>query len=270
MYTWLKKMADIKEEIHKRLSYPYLSRHLDTPYIDEDRLLFLLLPFQEETLKENVKHYITTAMLIQIALDTHEKVSVSDEDPPMKRQIKVLAGDYFSGLYYQILAEVKNVSMIRIFAKSIKQINEGKIAIYQHENQSTDEVMSSIKTIESGVAQGFYSYFQYSSYSSLVSEILFLKRLLQERTLFLKQKPALLFDALKSVHYPAVQDSLYHLASNELRSLLHIGDQYIQSTKQKIEKTLNSWEQWNPLLIEKVRSLLEAEPYSIKILAEEG
>ncbi|EHL74322.1 hypothetical protein HMPREF1015_00083 [Bacillus smithii 7_3_47FAA] len=270
MYTWLKKMADIKEEIQQKLSYPYLSRHLDDPHIDEDRLLFLLLPFPEETLKENVKHYITTAMLIQIALDTHEKVSVSNEEPAMKRQIKVLAGDYFSGLYYQILADVKNVSMIRIFANSIKQINEQKIAVYQHENQSTDEIINSIKLIESGVAQGFYSYFQYGAYSSFISEILLLKRLLQERNLFLKQKPALLFDALKSIQFPTAQGTLYSLAGSDLRSLLHISDRYIQRTKQKIEKTLNTWEHRDPLLIEKVRTLLETEPYSIKILAEEG
>ncbi len=69
----------------------------------------------------------TASSLIESGLNTHARI----EDyvgQTTTRQLSVLAGDYYSGKYYKILADANMVNAIHIFAKSIQQINEAKMS----------------------------------------------------------------------------------------------------------------------------------------------
>ena len=76
-----------------------------------------------------------------------------------KRQLTVLAGDYYSGLYYKILAEVENVPLIRTLAEGIKIVNEHKVAIYRLEDCTVEQYMDTLKKVESTIISKFINFF---------------------------------------------------------------------------------------------------------------
>ena len=114
---------------------------------------------------EQIEHYVVTIMLVQIALDTHERVSNKAGEEEIEfhkcRQLTVLAGDYYSGLYYYLLSMNRDIVLIRALAEGIKEINEHKIMLYQKAHETTDDIMKSIATIESALLQKHVIIFSY-------------------------------------------------------------------------------------------------------------
>ncbi|MDQ0213698.1 heptaprenyl diphosphate synthase [Oikeobacillus pervagus] len=258
MNDWLKIVATLKEKIQLKLNEPYLMQHIDSPMINEDRLLYLLLPFSKGQIQSpKVEMNVTTAMLIQVALDTHEKVINSNEST-QKQQLTVLAGDYFSGLYYQLLANGKDIQLIRYLAKAIKEVNEHKIAVYQYESHSIEEIIESIRKVEASIIQKFYQYFHFETYSLLVTELLYLKRLFNERTLLLEKQPSQMFNAIHQQLFQSVQmDS--GIPESNLPILMDYCNQQINNVKATISKLMKEDCPENELFIESVRELLKVE-----------
>jgi len=113
------KLTAFKEQLEQKVFHPYLLNYIQTPMVDEDKLLLLISIMDQLGLSgKEMKNYALPTMLVQIALDTHENVSNQDaseqDDTQLQsRQLTVLAGDYYSGLYYALLAEINDVLMIR-------------------------------------------------------------------------------------------------------------------------------------------------------------
>ncbi|MEH7525469.1 heptaprenyl diphosphate synthase component 1, partial [Bacillus sp. JJ1503] len=92
------KMAIVKEQIEKKIRHPYLLKYIESPNIDEDKLLLLVTVLDHVNLpEERLRNFAITTMLIQIALDTHELVTNEelDSDQLKDRQLTVLAGVYY-------------------------------------------------------------------------------------------------------------------------------------------------------------------------------
>jgi heptaprenyl diphosphate synthase len=141
------KFIDIKKQVENKVFHPYLLKHIETPVIDEDKLLILVSIMDRLELSySEIQNYAKSTMLIQIALDTHEHISNAIVDEK-NRQLTVLAGDYYSGLYYKLLAESEDVIMIKELSKGIKEVNEHKISVYQKEADEIEVLMTSIKRI---------------------------------------------------------------------------------------------------------------------------
>src|SRR5690625_4710701 len=118
--------------IEDKIRHSYLEKFIQKPLIDIDKLLILYYIYKDIEIPSNKKQqYITTIMLVQIALDTHELIPSNGSNTMTKteKQLSVLAGDYFSGLYYLILAEIEDIEMIEILATAIKKINEHKMIL---------------------------------------------------------------------------------------------------------------------------------------------
>ena len=110
-----------------------------------------------------------STMLVQIALDTHEKVSNTNTDMESSdllksKQLTVLAGDYYSGLYYQVLSEVGNIEMIRSLSSAVKKINDHKILLYQYSHTNLSALINSVKAVEASL---IYKIAEYLSKTNL-------------------------------------------------------------------------------------------------------
>lgn len=60
----------------EKLRHPYFINYIEEPCIDEEKIALLYGVLKSENLHiEQIEHYVVTIMLVQIALDTHERVS---------------------------------------------------------------------------------------------------------------------------------------------------------------------------------------------------
>ena len=120
-------------------------------------------------------------MLVQIALDTHEKVSNKANEETSgfhkRRQLTVLAGDYYSGLYYYLLSMNCDIILIRALAEGIKEINEHKIMLYQKAHVAIRDIMESVVIIESALLQKTCDHFQLSNWKPYITYVLGKNRL---------------------------------------------------------------------------------------------
>jgi heptaprenyl diphosphate synthase len=183
-----RKKTDILGRINQFIHHSYLKEFIGTPEVDEDKLFLLVTLCNELNVKEEVADsYIITTMLVQVALDIHEQVSIatkSNDNEQKIQQLKVLAGDYYSGLYYKLLAEIEDIHMIKRLAESIKLINEHKIRVYRQDLTYQDSLIDSIKIIEGALLQGIAEAHQLPLWKEITSEILLLKRLYTEKEQF--------------------------------------------------------------------------------------
>ncbi|MEG9297872.1 heptaprenyl diphosphate synthase component 1 [Mangrovibacillus sp. Mu-81] len=191
----------IHQYIEEKLHHSYLKEYIDHPYIDRNRISCLLLPFMNEQRMVTHKEikWISTAMFLHVALETHEKVTVSEQDSLKERQLTVLAGVYFSSLYYKTLADTEDVDLIEALSSAIKKINECKISMYKKECTSINELMESVRIIETSIVGHFYEFIQQEEWIPLLSDTLLYNRLLQERLAFENSQKTIFTDALATL-----------------------------------------------------------------------
>ncbi|COQ68952.1 Heptaprenyl diphosphate synthase component 1 [Streptococcus pneumoniae] len=150
---------------------------------------------------EQIEHYVVTIMLVQIALDTHERVSNKAGEEEIEfhkcRQLTVLAGDYYSGLYYYLLSMNRDIVLIRALAEGIKEINEHKIMLYQKAHETTDDIMKSVVTIESALLQKTCDHFHLSHWKPFITYVLGGNRLQKEIQLYADKQHSPVFQAMQ-------------------------------------------------------------------------
>lgn len=264
------KFIDIKEQVEQKVFHPYLLKYIETPVIDEDKLLILVSIMDRLELSYNeMKNYAMTTMLIQIALDTHEHISNAAVDE-INRQLTVLAGDYYSGLYYKLLAESEDITMIKELSKGIKEINEHKISIYQRELNGIEKLMTSIKKIESSLLVKFSDCFKVDLWNEFIANLFFFKRLLCEKRLFLEAGSSLLFETLKELTLTNNNRSIKSLSDKQQSDLLVICDRYLDSSKQFLLKGMSQLPYLNDMLEARITAIINEHQPIAKTLVEEG
>ncbi|MGG3562606.1 heptaprenyl diphosphate synthase component 1 [Neobacillus rhizosphaerae] len=264
------KFTNIREQVEKKVLDAYLLEYIEAPIIDEDKLLILISIMDRIELSySKMQNYAMSTMLIQIALDTHEHISNSSKDEK-SRQLTVLAGDYFSGLYYKLLADSDDITLIKALSEGIKQVNEQKISVYQKESDGIEKLMISIKLIESALLLKLSEVFKIELWNDFLSHLFLFKRLLKEKNQFIQTKSSVLFDALKKIVFPINDYRLKEISGEQHNHLLMICDQYIERSRQIIEKGLNQLPYLNDVLESRISTLLKQyKPYA-KSFVEEG
>ncbi|HHT7154409.1 MULTISPECIES: heptaprenyl diphosphate synthase component 1 [Bacillus cereus group] len=194
--------AGIKEKLMEKLRHPYFINYIEEPFIDEEKIALLYGALKSANLHiEQIEHYVVTIMLVQIALDTHERVSNKAGEEEIEfhkcRQLTVLAGDYYSGLYYYLLSMNRDIVLIRALAEGIKEINEHKIMLYQKAHETTDDIMKSIVMIESALLQKTCDHFQLSHWKPFITYVLGGNRLQKEIQLYADKQYSPVFQAMQ-------------------------------------------------------------------------
>lgn len=128
-------------EIAKQYTeYDMIQIHTDLPNFPElrTRLLFAFLNGNSK-LSSSSELYTLATSLVQLALDTHDLVTASSDIKEKKaarsRQLKVLAGDYFSSRFYHLLAQAGQIDMIKQLAGAICEVNRLKMNTYMKMKQ---------------------------------------------------------------------------------------------------------------------------------------
>ena len=125
----------IPELASKYMSYDMIQRYAGLPDFPESRihLLFLFLS-QQRFAAASSEMYALAVSLVQLGLDTHDRVDTELGERGIQemrvRQLRVLAGDYFSSRFYQLLAAAGQIDMIRRLSGTICEANRLKTDLY--------------------------------------------------------------------------------------------------------------------------------------------
>lgn len=179
------ELQELNKNIERKLQYSYVEQFVRKPFIDEDKLEILYYIYQNVQLSKVVKHQqILTIMLVQIALDTHELIPNEKQDSTMsetEKQLSVLAGDYYSGLYYFLLAEIGEVTLIQKLASAIRRMNENKMTLFHEEYQSINELLELIQLIEADLFTEVAEYWNHQPILiGIIQDMLLINRLNSE------------------------------------------------------------------------------------------
>ncbi|BDG36564.1 heptaprenyl diphosphate synthase component 1 [Geobacillus sp. 44B] len=262
----MKKIALLKEQIERFLHHSYLFEHIPARQIDEDRILLSLSVLEDASIDpEKVDHYIIPMMLVQIALDTHDEVtnSVSEQDDLKTRQLVVLAGDLYSGLYYDYLAKLNEIPLIRLFAEAIRDINEQKVRLYQKDIERIETLFDSVGTIESALICKMAAHFSTPVWGKFSYYYLLLRRLIAEKETFIRSGSSALFELMGNILFPKSKT----VTKEQKQYLLHICNRYIDHCK---EAVLNAKLQVNEMLQIRISELTGGFSTIAKKTVEEG
>ncbi|KQU20534.1 heptaprenyl diphosphate synthase component 1 [Peribacillus butanolivorans] len=256
-------LRQLKQLIETKAQHPYLLKYIQKPSLDDDKLLLLWGLFNDlDVLSEERNQYIISTMLVQIALDTHEIVSNSGEGIELpeelkNRQLQVLAGDYYSGLYYQGLAGVGNVEMIRILSSAIKKINDHKIILYQQRSiKDVPTLITTIKAIEASLINKLADYYNQPAWIDISEDLLLLNRLHAEMRNYLKSGQSVVFDVLRDISFDD-SNSNDVLTSEKEAQIRTQFDKCLRDARQSVKLSMQKLVTKNDDLLQRVNVILK-------------
>jgi heptaprenyl diphosphate synthase len=125
----------IPEIAKQYIEYDMIQNHTDLPAFPEfrTRLLYECLNSNSKLVSSSELFALVTS-LVQMGLDVHDTVSVTNDIKEKKaarsRQLRVLAGDYFSTRFYQLLSQAGQIDLVRKLSTAICEVNRLKMSLY--------------------------------------------------------------------------------------------------------------------------------------------
>lgn len=118
-------------DIEQQASHTFVDQHIQRPGVPAFFVVVLYHALRSRPLShERVHLYCVTATLLQMALDIHEQIQPDESGSTYKRQLTVLAGDYFSSLFYHSLSQAGEIDGIACLSEAVCQVNEAKMELY--------------------------------------------------------------------------------------------------------------------------------------------
>ena len=157
------KSYRIPEIAKKYVEYDMIQTHTDLPEFPDSRarLLFAFLANGRHSAQLS-ELYALVVSLVQLGLDTHDTIDDDREKRPeagmRERQLKVLAGDYFSSRFYHLLSQAGQIDMIRKISGAICEVNRVKLNLYMRMKQlkvTADEYIGMCTDMKTGLFELF-------------------------------------------------------------------------------------------------------------------
>ncbi|QKS71088.1 heptaprenyl diphosphate synthase component 1 [Paenalkalicoccus suaedae] len=177
------EIQSIYADFHSLTRHSYLHTYLPYPTIDDYQAKLLLCILQEKGLNHKDRHTLTLAtLLVQAAMNIHDKVNsteLTDDFSWKDRQLTVLAGDYYSALYYHTLSG-RLESYLPVLSNAIQDINEAKMRIYKRIDPEY-LLYHDVAVIKSALVTQISLYLDDKALSKAVSALFFYESLLREK-----------------------------------------------------------------------------------------
>lgn len=209
----LEKMIRVwREEIGREIYHPTLVAHTGKPELNNLRMVSLFLPLLEQrNSQRNVAYYATA--IIYLALTSHDHVNESGT-PSKEQQLRVLAGDYYSGKYYQLLAKHQELELISKLTESIRLMTEAKTVLYDQKPLSSQGKEASIRIIASAPTRALFQHLGELRYIELATELSYLAALIENNEF---EETKLIYDC---IHHIEVMIGTLHEFDNDLKDFI--------------------------------------------------
>nr|WP_239094092.1 heptaprenyl diphosphate synthase component 1 [Bacillus sp. B15-48] len=269
------KIERVRNKLSDKLNHPYLLQNIAAPIIDEDKLCLLVsLLNQHRLTMDEINNYAVTTTLLQIALDTHEHVQngepLEDASALKDRQLTVLAGTYYSGLFYKQLANVNKIEIITTLAAGVKEINEHKISVYHKDSEAIDRLMKSVKIIESSLLGRLADVFHVPIWKEFAANLLFVKRMIKEQNHFIQTGKSIVFEGLKKIALSKNNQELTRISNDQQKYLLSICERYIDYSITIIEDAIIRLPTMDKQMQNRAVEILGQRRSITKFILEEG
>lgn len=248
-------IQQVKEQIQRKLNHTYLNKHIPKPVIDEEKIILLYAILKNRTMPAfHKERYIVTTMLVQIALDTHDTVPVFNDAKSKKdkisMQLKVLAGDYYSGLYYLLLSDIEDISLTHHLAAAIKEINEYKMKLYYREMSSFEDYIYIRNKIDSLLIQRVAEFSGEETMARIAGKWNLIQLLLEAKKGSSKLKDTGIHDYINNPNFSIIIDMKLKESMMRIRKLLENHTDYPVFLKKHIEKKLTEELNYNTFCVE--------------------
>ncbi|MGN7476481.1 heptaprenyl diphosphate synthase component 1 [Solibacillus silvestris] len=191
--------SNILQHVHHRA----LLQNVGQPTLQEEQLFFIQLPFLNGAqMNDDRKISAITVGIVHASLLEHEKV-MEVEATSKEQQLIVLSGDYYSGRYYQLLAQTGNILLIQKLSRGIVNRCEHQIRLYEPEQRSLEQWVQSLMIIESELISQYYDVYGFTAYTDLMQNTLTYIRLKKELQLIQKGQNGFLYRVLALADNPA-------------------------------------------------------------------
>jgi heptaprenyl diphosphate synthase len=265
-----KKVANVKEKIEKHIFHPYLRQFIIPPSIDEDKLTIVISIIEELELSPLEKDALVQAiMFMNVALDTHEDVSntLLDNNSMQIRQLTVLAGDYYSGLYYKYLSGIGDIQLIKRLSEGVKNINEHKVSIYHNDHEDLESIMNSTKVIEFSLIEKLTSHFGITDWDEITSNFLLIKRLIKEIMEYKQTKSSVVLNAIERL---TLNNHSVPCLNNKEQELILVCERHLEKAKKLMVHEINKVPQKNHLLEQRMIKMIQNHFPLEKSFVKEG
>ncbi len=136
----------IYRSAEKYIKHDMIRQYTKLPEFPKYRsnLLCAFLNYGADTaVHELHESYALVTSLVQMGLDTHDMVESTNQFKNQKEmrslQLKILAGDYFSSRYYQLLADRGQIDLIQLISMAISEVNRLKMNFYLNRLQFVED-----------------------------------------------------------------------------------------------------------------------------------